>query len=115
MTLSIRIPAGEASSFVSIAVFDSGLVEAAQALGEGDAVSVTGRLELRTWTGKDGGERSGISITASKLERLEPPASKRKAPKTAPERPRRPDPEGDPFDADAGNLDAVLPMGGRGS
>jgi len=47
-------------------------------LGEGDALTVTGTISLETWTGKDGIERSGLKIVASKAEAITPPAPKQR-------------------------------------
>ncbi|MCL5979782.1 MAG: single-stranded DNA-binding protein [Gammaproteobacteria bacterium] len=47
-------------------------------LGEGDALTVTGTISLNTWEGKDGTERSGLKIVASKAEVITPPAPKRR-------------------------------------
>ncbi len=43
-------------------------------LGEGDALTMTGTLSLNTWEGKDGTERSGLKIVASKAEAITPPS-----------------------------------------
>jgi single-stranded DNA-binding protein len=106
-TFSLRAQAGEGSAFVSVAVFDSEIVGTALALSEGDAVSVTGRLELRTWRGRDGEERTGLSVTATQLLRLDGAEPKKRAPK--PKAAPRPAAEVDPFGPVAGDLDAVLP------
>ena len=106
-TLSLRTQAGEGSAFVSVAVFESDLVELVLSLSEGDAVSVTGRLELRTWKGRDSQERTGLSVIASQLLRLD-----RQAPTRRPTK-QKPSPAGsagaDPFGPEAGDLDGVLP------
>ena len=48
-------------------------------LSEGDAITVTGTLSLNTWETKDGTERSGLKIVASKAEVITPPTPKRRA------------------------------------
>lgn len=106
VTLSIRVPSGEGSSFVNVAVFDAGLVEEALALREGGAVTVQGKLELRTWQGRDGTERAGLSITANQMTVLTKPAPK--ARRKAAAAPAGAD-DAEPFDSDAGDLDDVLP------
>lgn len=106
VTLAIRVPSGEGSAFVNVAIFDAGLVDDALALREGAAVSVQGRLELRTWQGRDGQERTGLSITATEIMPLTKPAPKaRTKPAAAPAQPD----DGEPFDQSAGDLDDVLP------
>ena len=48
-------------------------------LGEGDALSVVGIINLETWAGRDGIERSGLKIVASKAEAITAPTPKRRA------------------------------------
>ena len=48
-------------------------------LGEGDALNVVGTINLETWAGRDGTERSGLKIVASKAEAITPPTPKRRA------------------------------------
>lgn len=108
VTLTVRAPSGEASAFVNVAVFDGELVPAALALAEGDAVTITGQLQLRTWQGRDGQERTGLSITATKIMPLTKPEPRPGRKTTA--APARPG-EGEPFDQSAGDLDGVLPRG----
>lgn len=109
-TFSLRTQAGEGSAFVSVAVFEPELVELALSLSEGDAVSVTGRLELRTWKGRDSQERMGLSVTASQLLLLDRPEPTRRPTR------RQPPPAvsmgADPFGPEAAFLDDVLPARG---
>lgn len=81
VTFAIRVPSGEGSAFVNVATFDAALVETVLALTEGAAVSVQGRLELRTWQGRDGTERQGLSVTASELMHLKAPTPRKRTPK----------------------------------
>lgn len=108
-TFSVKGQAGDGNGFVSVAVFDQDVVPTALALAEGDAVSVTGRLDLRTWQGRDGQERTGISITATKLVVLTKPEPRRR--KAASQSDRQPE----PFGAEAGDLDGHLPEAGGGA
>ena len=48
-------------------------------LGEGDALTVTGTINLETWAGRDGTERSGLKMIASKAEAITPPAPRGRA------------------------------------
>lgn len=102
-TFSIKAQTGDGSGFVSIAVFDSELVPTALALADGDAVSVTGRLELRTWQGRDGQERAGLGITATRLIPLTKPEPRKKTSAT-----RDKAVEAEPFGSDASNLDGAF-------
>lgn len=109
VTLTVKAQGGEGSAFVSVAVFDPDLVEVAGGLSEGESVAAQGRLELRAWTGRDGTERTGLSITASQLMRLEKAERRKRAPKPSPNAAQQDIPGADPFGLDAGNLDDVLP------
>ena len=46
---------------------------------KGDAVAVGGKAKLTQWTGKDGLERHGISITVTQLAAAKPPSRARPA------------------------------------
>jgi single-strand DNA-binding protein len=107
-TFSIRVQTGEGSTFVNVAVFDAGLVDQALLLTEGAAVSVQGKLELRTWQGRDGQERTGLSVTASQIMALTKPEPRRRTTKAHQASPAAPDDFGD----GAGDLDDVLPSRG---
>ena len=65
-------------------------------LGEGDALSVVGTINLETWAGRDGMEHSGLKIVASKAEAITPPAPKRRA--SSPRRSTPPPAAYDDFD-----------------
>jgi|SRR6516164_9421316 single-stranded DNA-binding protein len=41
---------------------------------KGDAVAVGGKAKLTQWTGKDGGERHGISLVVSTIAAAKPPS-----------------------------------------
>lgn len=109
VSLSIKAQGGEGSAFVSVAVFDSDLVALAEGLTDGETVTAQGRLELRAWTGRDGTERSGLSITASQLMRLEKAPQRKRGPKAKAPPVQQEIPGADPFGPGAGDLDDVLP------
>jgi single-stranded DNA-binding protein len=71
-TFQIRTQAGADAVLVSCVVFDADAVAAVLQLRKGEAVSVTGRGELRHWTGKDGREGHGLSCTVDKLMNMRP-------------------------------------------
>lgn len=57
---------GEEPTVVSVIAFGD---EAEQLLGftKGDALAVSGRARLTTWTGRDGTERHGLSLLAEQI------------------------------------------------
>ena len=57
---------GDAETLVSCIAFGH-VAEHLGALGKGDAVAVSGRVKIRTWQGKDGETKSGLSITADAI------------------------------------------------
>jgi single-stranded DNA-binding protein len=70
-TALVRVGNGDATQWLSVIAF----AEAATrllSLRAGDAVSVAGRIELRSWTGRDGAERTGLSIVASEIAAARP-------------------------------------------
>ena len=62
--LSVGVGEGDKVQWVRVSVFCS-TAEAVASLAKGASVYVEGRLKLDTWTGKDGNERSGLSVAAS--------------------------------------------------
>lgn len=67
-TASVRVPIqGEEAQFVSVAAFDSDVLQALARLKKGDGISVSGPLKPTTWAGRDGAERSGLSIVAQRI------------------------------------------------
>lgn len=67
-TANVRAPAeGDEAVLCSVIAFDANAVEALLRLGKGDAVALAGTAKLSHWTSKDGTERTGLSITASKV------------------------------------------------
>ena len=57
---------GDEAMLVSVIAFGA-VADALAALGQSDAVSIAGDGKLTTWTGKDGGERHGLSVTAHRV------------------------------------------------
>ena len=51
---------------VSVIAFGT-VSEQLAALGKGETVALTGRAKVTTWTGKDGGSKAGLSLTAEAL------------------------------------------------
>ncbi len=110
---SLKLATGDQglAGYVSVSAFAPDAVEALLALPDGAPVSVQGRLEVRTWTGRDQVERQGLSIVATAVMALEAPSQKaqtNKPPRKSAMPPADP-PEADPFGSEAGYLDDVLP------
>jgi single-strand DNA-binding protein len=63
---------GEApgTTWARVVVFGGLATERHPALQKGAEVYVEGKLRLESWTGKDGRERTGLSVTASRVEVL---------------------------------------------
>ena len=77
-TASIRSVAGEDAVVASVIAFGP-LAEQMLTFSKGDALAVSGPAKLNTWTGKDGLERHGISITVTQLAAAKPPSRARPA------------------------------------
>jgi single-strand DNA-binding protein len=60
----------EATTWVRVAVFGKLATELHPELKKGTEVYCEGRLRLDAWIGKDGRERSGLSVAASRVEVL---------------------------------------------
>lgn len=116
---SLKLATGDQglAGYVSVSAFSSDAVEALLAIPDGSPVSVQGRLEVRTWAGRDQVERQGLSLVATAVMALEaaPPKRRTTAPALKSGRPPTPLPEPDPFGSEAGYLDDDLPpdRGGR--
>lgn len=66
-TATVRTPTDEDALLCSVICFDDNAVESLLQLGKGDAVAVSGTAKLTKWTGKDGAEHTGLSITGHKV------------------------------------------------
>jgi single-stranded DNA-binding protein len=64
--LSVDVGEGDALTWVSVSVFEEKARELA-GLAKGAEVYVEGCLSLNAWTGKDGQQRTGLSVTAWQL------------------------------------------------
>jgi single-strand DNA-binding protein len=60
----------EATTWIRVAAFGQLATELHPGLKKGTEVYIEGRLRLDSWTGKDGRERSGLSVAAAKVEVL---------------------------------------------
>ena len=67
--LSVGVGEGDAVTWVSVAVFEE-KARALAGIAKGVEVYVEGRLSLNTWTGKDGDKRTGLSLSAWRVEVL---------------------------------------------
>jgi single-strand DNA-binding protein len=60
----------EATTWVRVAVFGEMATRLYPELKKGTEVYCEGRLKLDSWTGRDGRERSGLSVAGSRVEVL---------------------------------------------
>lgn len=90
--LSVGVGEGEETAWVSVSVFEE-KARALAGLNKGAEVYIEGRLSLNTWIGKDGAERTGLSVTASEVIPLGRIGRKRPKPHQAEAPPRH----GNPF------------------
>jgi single-stranded DNA-binding protein len=56
----------DGDALVSVIAFGS-VAEQLVELGKGDAVALTGRAKVTTWTDRDGNAKAGLSVTADGL------------------------------------------------
>ena len=88
---SIRVGAGDAVQSVSTIAFADN-AERLLSLHSGDAVSVSGRAELKSWTDKSGAKRTGLSVVANEIAAARPkPRPRDAAPRQDRPRPRQRD------------------------
>ena len=64
LAMSMGVGSGDAVQFVSVALFGDTVPEMTGRLCKGDRAYVEGRLQLRTWTDKDGSARAGLSVSS---------------------------------------------------
>lgn len=98
------------AAYVSVSAFAPDVVEALLALPDGAAMSLQGRLDVNSWTGRDGAERQGLALVATAVMTLDAPARGRR--NTKPARAPGSPPDAHPFGPDAGELDGLLPAAG---
>jgi single-stranded DNA-binding protein len=65
-TATIRAATEDGTILVSAIAF-SALAEQLLSHHQGDAVAVAGRAKLREWTGQDGAQHHGLSVTVEQL------------------------------------------------
>ncbi len=65
VTAKVKTPQGDADSLlVNVIVFDETVGAGLLALGDGDSVSLSGALSVKTWTTKSGEVRPGLDLVA---------------------------------------------------
>jgi single-stranded DNA-binding protein len=57
----------DSETVVNVVAFDTDLVDRLLALEKGDPLSVSGRLQVSVYHGKDGETRCGLSVTVTRL------------------------------------------------
>lgn len=68
VTAQVRTRAADGMSvLVSVIAFAGAVRDALAGLTEGDALTVTGPASLTAWIGRDGGNRAGLKMTATKI------------------------------------------------
>ena len=80
-TVTIRVEDGEEPVFVSAIAFQENATRLLD-LVKGDAAALSGKARLKSWPGRDGAERTGISVTVEQIAALKPrpkPAVPRRA------------------------------------
>ncbi|HVA89818.1 MAG TPA: single-stranded DNA-binding protein [Chloroflexota bacterium] len=71
--LTLKSEAGKETLWLSIVTFEGALVESARTIRAGARLEAAGRLQVRTWTGTDGRERTSVGIVAATLTLLAQP------------------------------------------
>jgi single-stranded DNA-binding protein len=68
VTANVRVPVeDDDAQFVAVVAFEKGVRAALAGMVKGDPVSLSGPAKLRTWTGRDGGEKHGLSVLALRV------------------------------------------------
>jgi single-stranded DNA-binding protein len=67
--LSVGVGEGDEVTWVSVSVFEE-KARALEGVTKGVELYLEGRLTLNTWTGKDGQQRTGLAVTAWRVEVL---------------------------------------------
>jgi single-stranded DNA-binding protein len=102
VTATVRAGAGDDTTLVNVIAF-ADQAERLLGLAKGAPVAVSGRAELKRWTGKDGAERTGLSVVASEIAALKP------RPRRRSDEPRAPSQRWDGAGGDRRPLDDPLP------
>jgi single-stranded DNA-binding protein len=66
--LRVGVGRGDDMQWVSVSVFGDAAVAVARELKKNDKVYIEGSIKLDTWQGNDGVERSGLSVSAWRVE-----------------------------------------------
>jgi single-stranded DNA-binding protein len=64
---TLKAEVGKDTHWLSIIAFDADAVESVRQVRKGCRVDVGGRLQIRTWTGTDGKERTSVGIVANAI------------------------------------------------
>jgi single-stranded DNA-binding protein len=87
-TATIRVAGDDPVLVSSIAFGDA--AERLLEFAKGDAISVSGRARLTSWTGRDGAEKHGLSLVVEQLAALKPHPRPTARAARAPQRARNP-------------------------
>ena len=68
-SVSLLVGEGDAGTWVRVAAFGE-MADAVARLDKGSSLYVEGRLSLQTWTAAVGVEKSGLNVTATRVEAL---------------------------------------------
>jgi single-strand DNA-binding protein len=88
LRFNVAVGQEDAIQWVQVACFGERAEQLAGIIQKGDRIYVEGSVKLNTWVGKEGEQRSGLSVAAWKAEKLgqigrnRPPATKQ--PNSAP-------------------------------
>jgi single-stranded DNA-binding protein len=70
-TASVRSGSGDDAIFINVIAFSAN-AERLLELRKGDAISVAGRGELRSWVNHDGIQKTGLSVVAAEIAAARP-------------------------------------------
>jgi single-strand DNA-binding protein len=76
----VGVGTGENTQWIGIVTFGDRAHQLVQGLQRGNRVYVEGRLKLETWTSKDGVQKSGLKVSAWKIEKLAQIGANKSAP-----------------------------------
>lgn len=104
ITANVRVPVeGGDAQFVAVVAFEEDVRAALAGMVKGDPVSLCGPAKLRTWTGRDGGEKHGLSVLALRVIGGKPERRRRQRQQPA----ARPQCSGEPFPPEASDLSVI--------